>query len=126
MMTDTEIKTMRDSVRGMPVMQAAALPIYDQFRGLRDDNGTPLEQVRALYDGAVYSAPEPSREACRAAAYRDQMIADMANAHKRTASDNGSLVPSLQGSTHIPDGVDPVEHARTRMIADMANQHRAA
>lgn len=82
MMNDTEIKTMRDSVRGMPVMQAAALPIYDQFRGLRDDNGTPMEQMRALYDGAVYSASEPSREACRAAAYRDHMIDDMRSAHK--------------------------------------------
>jgi len=82
MMTDSEIRTMRDSVRGMPVLKAAALPIYDQFRGILDDNGTPMEQMRALYDGATYTPTEPTREECRAAAARDHMIEQMRDAHK--------------------------------------------
>uniref|UniRef100_A0A7C1NXI0 Uncharacterized protein n=1 Tax=Agrobacterium albertimagni TaxID=147266 RepID=A0A7C1NXI0_9HYPH len=83
MMNDAEIKTMRDSVRGMPVAQAAALPIYDNVRGLRV-SGMPAPEYYALLSGAVPASKTPVREASQSAAYRDHMIEGMRNAYLDT------------------------------------------
>ncbi len=70
MMTDAERQTMRDSVKGMPLSQAAALPIYDAVRG-SVMSGRPAQEHYALIDGA-----EPDRTAAqdRADAYRDGYV----------------------------------------------------
>lgn len=52
MMTDAEKQTMRDSVRGMPLAQAAALPIFDDVRGLWT-RGMKAEEYFAMTAGAV-------------------------------------------------------------------------
>ena len=82
MMTDAEKQIMRDSVRGMPLSQAAALPLYDGVRG-SVSSGMPSEQYFALVDGAVVDeAPEMQRlKAQRDAAY-DQMVDNLRNAHR--------------------------------------------
>lgn len=56
MMNDAEIKSMRDSVRGMLVAKAAALPIYDNVRGLTV-SGMPAPEYYAVLDGAVRNPP---------------------------------------------------------------------
>ena len=53
-MTDAEMKAMRDSVRGMPLEQAAALPIFDNVRGSWT-SGMPAEQYFAIVNGAIVS-----------------------------------------------------------------------
>ena len=128
MMNDAEIKTMRDSVRGMPVEKAMALPIYDGFRGLLDDGGQPMERGRALIDGAIIGNGSPAQtesSACRAAAYRDHMIEQMRGANKPPVNDNRPGAVTADGR-RIADIADPTERARQRMIADMANEHRGA
>lgn len=55
MLSDSEKRNMRDSVRGMPLHRAAALPIYDGVRGTFAA-GRPAEQYYALVDGAVETA----------------------------------------------------------------------
>lgn len=81
-MTDAEKQTMRDSVHGMPLSQAAALPLYDDVRGAVT-SGMPAEQYFALVDGAVVEeTPELQKmKAQRDAAY-DQMVADLSNAYR--------------------------------------------
>lgn len=112
MMTDAEIKTMRDSVPSMTINQAAALPIYDEFRGLLDDGGVPMERIRAMYDGAQPGEIKPTDQECRVQAHRDHMIEQMRDAHKSPSTSGGHVSPS-------------VEQARAGMVADMANAHRA-
>lgn len=51
-MTDAQRQAMRDSVRGMPLHQAAALPIYDNVRGT-SHGGMNAAEYHALMDGAV-------------------------------------------------------------------------
>lgn len=51
-MTDAQRQAMRDSVKEMPLHQAAALPIYDNVRG-GVAGGMPAEEWFALQDGAV-------------------------------------------------------------------------
>ncbi|MFC3315404.1 hypothetical protein ACFOHY_01025 [Rhizobium rosettiformans] len=80
MMTDAEIKSMRDSVRGMSVTQAAALPIFDNVRGLRAC-GMPAPEYYAMLYGATPASQAPNREAAQSRSYRDQMIEDMRNAY---------------------------------------------
>lgn len=84
MMTDSEIKNMRDSVKGMPVAQAAALPIYDNVRGLRV-SGMSAPEYYALLSGAVPANPVSGRDACRSAAMRDHMIEGMRNAYQEAS-----------------------------------------
>jgi len=69
-------------VHGMPLSQAAALPLYDDVRG-SVTSGMPAERYFALVDGAVVDeTPELQRmKAQRDAAY-DQMVADLSNAHR--------------------------------------------
>lgn len=55
MMTDGEIRTMRDSVKSMTASEAAKLPIYDNVRGALMGGG-PAEVHCALVDGA---RPDP-------------------------------------------------------------------
>lgn len=55
MMTDTEIRTMRDRVKTMTASEAAKLPIYDNVRGALMGGG-PAEVHCALVDGA---RPDP-------------------------------------------------------------------
>lgn len=94
MMTDSEIRDMRASVRGMPVSRAMLLPIYDEFRGLLDDGGQPMARARAFIDGAVYdrSSIEPTEENIRALgdvlAARQMMVADLRSAHRQPINDN--------------------------------------
>ena len=52
MMTDAQRKAMRDSVKGMPLHQAAALPIYDNVRNA-SAGGMNAAEWYALMDGAV-------------------------------------------------------------------------
>lgn len=62
---------------GMTLDEAAALPIYDAYRGLYDDGGQPLERVMAIRDmasGGVLGQRSDD-------AYR-QMCIDQANAHR--------------------------------------------
>ncbi|MDR7027253.1 DUF2213 domain-containing protein [Rhizobium rosettiformans] len=80
MMNDAEIKTMRDSVRGMSVTQAAALPIFDNVRGLRAC-GMPAPEYYAMLYGATPASQAPNQEAAQSRSYRDQMIEDMRNAY---------------------------------------------
>lgn len=77
---------------GMTIDQAAALPRYDAFRGLTNDNGLPMERERAMIDLANAGA-----EGQRAEATRDQMVDDLTGRH----------------------GVSDVEGARAKMLSDM-------
>lgn len=82
-MTDAEVQTMRDSVRGMPMAQAAALPIYDDFRGFYSQ-GMPGNELQALYDGALPQERQQTAEQARAEATRDQMIHEMTHGHRNS------------------------------------------
>jgi hypothetical protein len=74
MMTDTEQRAMRDSVRGMPLSKASALPIYDSVRGAVT-SGMPAERYVAILDGAVVDASPEMQDAIakRDAAYNDSV-----------------------------------------------------
>lgn len=76
MMTDAEQRAMRDSVKGMPIELAAALPIYDNVRGLMT-SGMAAEKYYAIIDGATADAPRISDEQAKAMAAYDKMVADM-------------------------------------------------
>jgi hypothetical protein len=75
-MTDAERKTMKDSVLGMPLAQAAALPIYDGVRGYIM-SGMPAEQYSAICDGADTGPRQISDAEAKADAAYDQMVADL-------------------------------------------------
>lgn len=79
-LSDAEAQTMRDSVQGMPLDQAAALPIYDDVRG-RMMSGMPAERYCALVNGAVPAAPAMTADQARGAAAYDQMAHDLTTAH---------------------------------------------
>jgi len=81
MMTDAEKQTMRNSIPGMPLKEAAALPIFNDVRGLVQC-GMPAEEYFAITAGAVVNANEITVDA-RAAdeAYR-KMCDDLATAHR--------------------------------------------
>lgn len=81
MMTHDEVRAMRDTVRGMPLKDAAALPIYAEFRGLNRGN-MPLSEYYALLDGADGAATvQMAADRARVEASRDQMIHDMGSAY---------------------------------------------
>jgi hypothetical protein len=124
MMTDADIRDMRVSVRGMPVSKAALLPIYDEFRGMIDDGGVPMERMRALCDGAVYdgsgiaATPENAMAIGDAEyAYR-KMVADMGGAHRQPVNDNR---PTHTRDGRLIDSLPEHERAYQRMVADMAD-----
>ncbi|OQP86019.1 hypothetical protein BTR14_13125 [Rhizobium rhizosphaerae] len=80
-LTDAEAKTMRDSVRGMPLEEAAALPIYDDVRG-RMMSGMPAERYCALLNGALVAKQTQTTEQAHASVAHDQMVADLVNAYR--------------------------------------------
>ncbi|WP_164901890.1 DUF2213 domain-containing protein [Neorhizobium lilium] len=82
MMTDGEKQTMRDSVCGMPLDQAAALPIYDDVRGMVM-SGMPAEQYCAIGHGAVVGQRQMGDAEAKAEAAYDQMVSDLSSAHRQ-------------------------------------------
>lgn len=76
MMTDAERQAMKDSVKGMPLDQASALPLYDNVRGMIT-SGMPAEKYFAIIDGASADNPTVSDDQARSIAAYDQMVADL-------------------------------------------------
>ena len=109
MMTNDEIRTMRDSVRGMPLADAAKLPIYADFRGMW--RGTmPLCDHYALQDGAILTGTPYTADRARSDAFHDQMVHDMGRAYL------GDRAP-----THVIS--DPAT-AREQMARDISDAWR--
>jgi hypothetical protein len=81
-MTDAEKQTMRDSVLGMPLDQAAALPIYDDVRGLMV-SGMAAERYFAICNGAIASPDQPTADEVAANTAYDSMVADLNGAWRR-------------------------------------------
>ncbi len=123
-MTDADRLAMRDRVRGMPLDEAAALPIYDEFRGIFDDGGVPLERLRALHDGAVSSAGASCDGQDRVEAYRDHMIEQMRDAHVSAVNDNRPKTLQYAADGRPMSQLTDSERAREQMIHDMGNAHR--
>jgi hypothetical protein len=86
MMTDSEKQTMRDSVRGMPLSQAAALPLYDNVRGLITSS-MPAERYYAILDGATADTTQTPDQIRSQAAY-DHMVQGLNDAHRSATNDN--------------------------------------
>ncbi|PZU74992.1 MAG: hypothetical protein DI546_09460 [Rhizobium sp.] len=82
MMTDAERQTMKDSVKGMTLDQAAALPLYDGVRGAIT-SGMPAERYFAIIDGAKVEAPKVTDDEARSMAAYDQMVADLNGSWRR-------------------------------------------
>lgn len=82
LMTDSERQTMKDSVKGMPLDQAAALPLYDGVRGAIT-SGMPAEKYFAIIDGATLDAPKVTEAEARSMAAYDQMVADLNGSWRR-------------------------------------------
>ena len=110
MMNDAEKRTMRDSVRGMPLSQAKDLPIYDDFKSFWN-NGMPANELAALHDGAIVEPRQQSADEARVEAYRDHMIDSLSNAHRAPVNDNHSA-----GPVHTKDG---------RLVSDLPEHERA-
>ncbi|WP_313522251.1 DUF2213 domain-containing protein [Shinella sp.] len=87
MMNDAEKRTMRDSVRGMPLSQAKDLPIYDEFKTFWN-NGMPANEFAALHDGAIVEPRQQTADEARVEAARDHMIHGLAAAHHTPVNDN--------------------------------------
>ena len=109
-MTDAEQQTMRDSVRGMPLEQAAALPIYDNVRGLFT-SGMQAEKYFAIIDGATVEARTPTADELSAQAAYDQMVADLNGS--RTSPE--ALTPDQE---HYRQALIGESHSRTATGAD--------
>lgn len=100
MMTDAEVRTMRDNVRTMTVTDAAALPIYDNVRGMMAGS-LPAPDYYALLDGARPAGISPTLDVIDRAASQllyERRVADSwkspgaqstGAAPMRDASDNG-------------------------------------
>ncbi|APO67252.1 hypothetical protein IE4872_CH01610 [Rhizobium gallicum] len=86
MMNDAEQRNMRDSVRGMSLDQAAALPIYDNVRGAVM-SGMPAEKYCAIIDGAIAGGQGMTNDQARVEAARDAMI-DSYNDWRKPVNDN--------------------------------------
>ena len=130
MMTDAEKRAMRDSVRGMPLWQAAKLPIYDDFRGMTLGS-LPAEQYYAICDGADGTrSVEPTQENINrlgdALAARQAYERDLQTAHQTSQPVNDNR----HGSRHVVrDGralsqLSDSERAREQMIHDLNNAYR--
>lgn len=79
-MTDAEKRAMRDSVQGMALKDAAALPIFDDVRG-HWVSGMPAEEYYAITAGARVEA-RPVSDAERASTEAHQkMCDDLVNAY---------------------------------------------
>lgn len=75
-LSDAEQRTMRESVHGMPIDQAAALPLYDNVRGTTV-SGMPAERYFAIVDGADVTTREISDAAAKADTAYAEMVSDM-------------------------------------------------
>lgn len=89
MMTDSERQAMKDSVRGMPLSKAAALPIYDNVRGVVT-SGMPAERYFAILDGATVGNEEPSTAQIQAQAAYDHSVQRLNDAYRSPTNDNKS------------------------------------
>jgi len=88
MMTDSQRQAMKDSVRGMPLSRAAALPIYDGVRGCTM-SGMPAERYCAIIDGAIVTDEDTnSPEKIKAQAAYDHMVRGLNEAHRSPTNDN--------------------------------------
>lgn len=86
MMTDAEQHAMKASVKGMQLDQAAALPIYDNVRGLMA-SGMPAEKYYAILDGATADRPQMSDAAAKSQAAYDHMVAGLNGAWRDDHAD---------------------------------------
>ncbi|WP_165909336.1 DUF2213 domain-containing protein [Shinella sp. JR1-6] len=103
-MTDAEKQTMRDSVRGMPLAQAAALPIFDDVRGIWHQ-GMKAEEYFAITAGAVVDANELTGDAKASNDAYEKMVADMNTAyHERRALDGSTEKAADTGPKVARDG----------------------
>lgn len=125
MMTDSEKKTMRDSVRGMDQIEAAKLPIYDDVRGLIDHSGAPMPEMMALRDGATYQAPAATKDQCRAEAARDHMIHRQNNAWRSEAQNDNRNLPTVARDGRPMSSLSDSERAREEMVYELNNQWRS-
>lgn len=122
MMTDAEIRMMRDSVRGMPLSKAKELPIYDEFKSLSSD-GMPANEMRALYDGAVAEPREMTRDEAKMEAHRDHMIEGMLSAsHPNVARHEES--PRFARDGRPFGDLSSADRAYEQMTNDMSNAWR--
>lgn len=96
---------------GMTLDQAAALPIYDEFRGLLTDAGIPMERERAMID-LIAASPE-SQDAQSAYA---TMVSDMGTAYQ---SSQKHQAPKLARDGRVFDALDETERAYELMIRDI-------
>lgn len=118
MMTDAEKRTMRDSVRGMPLAQASALPIYDNVRGLRT-SGVAAEEYYAILDGAVPGPHVMSDAEAKAEAARDHMIDSMNNQWRQPVNDNAKKPHEFARDGRRLADMAPVDRAYEEMVLDM-------
>jgi hypothetical protein len=112
MMTDHEIRTMRDSVRGMPLADAMQLPIYDDVRGVSYGGGS-YAQYCAIRDGAVVTGAPYTADRARLEASHDQMVHDVGRAYL------GDRAPA-----HITSDPAAAHEQMTRAISDAWRQGR--
>lgn len=115
MMTDSEVRTMRDSVCGMPIDQAEKLPIYDDFRGFQS-SGMNGARYAAMCDGADCSKVEYTADQDRRDAHYDHMKDRIGNAWKDVpVNDNRAIT--------APAGSDP-DVAHREMVDRLTNGWR--
>jgi hypothetical protein len=123
MMTDAERQTMRDSVCGMPLEQAAALPIFDDVRGTVT-SGMPAERYFAITYGAVVGARQQTADEAKADAAYDQMVKDL-NVGHRAAPDAPSL-PEFASDGRPMAQLADYERAREEMIHSQSSAWKGA
>ncbi|NEK15702.1 DUF2213 domain-containing protein [Rhizobium leguminosarum] len=113
MMTDAERQIMRDSVRGMPLDQATALPLFDDVRG-SITSGMPAEQYFAIGYGAVVGQRQQTADEARAEAAYDQMVTDLQNGHRRDQKRDEA--PQYARDGRLMDTLPAHERAREELI----------
>lgn len=123
-MTDAEQRAMKDSVKGMPLDQAAALPIYDNVRGMMT-SGMPAEKYFAILDGATADTPKISDEQARCDAAYQQMVSDMGSAWRGNESRRDEPQQMARDGRPLAQLSD-TERAYEEMIHGQANAWRTA
>ncbi|MBB5041893.1 DUF2213 domain-containing protein [Shinella fusca] len=78
---DAERRAMRDSVKGMPLTDAMALPLYDDIRGVIV-SGMPAERYYAILDGANVGEHRRSAEEIACDQAYTKMVADLNKAYR--------------------------------------------
>lgn len=124
MMTDTEVRTMRDSVHGMPIGKAASLPIYDNVRG-GVMSGMAAERYCAMVDGADVSDGEYTADMARRDAAHDHMTDKLRNAWKHDpVNDNRFSAPQFARDGRPMSELSESDRAREEMIARQSGAWR--